>query len=388
MICCARIGLEPETVGRLNFFTWQEIDWDYLLSAAEKHRVMPLLYRSLSKAPSPGVPEPILKRMQTFYRRNARRNLLLGGRLLGLLSLLEKERIAAVPFKGPVLAETAYGDIALRQFGDLDILVRESDAVQARELMVARGYRAELDLDNSQYQSFLETKNSTALFNADCGFSIDLHTTLTKKYTPVVIDLDFVKPGLQSVALAGHHVVSLCDPDQLVYLCINGAAHRYMALEHICSLAALLHARPDLNWTRATDLAATLQCRRILLLGLFLVHDLFEAPMPHAILQAAQSDSKIPELAAYVYRKLFDQAAGAAKNGFRRKFSFFHLNVRDSFAEKVRYGWHLATSPTMRDWRNMPLPAGLAPVLRVYRPIRLTTKYAGALWKRKEKGKR
>ena len=40
-----------------------------------------------------------------------------------------------VPVKGPVLASTAYGDIAMREFVDLDILVRPSDVASAMTIL-------------------------------------------------------------------------------------------------------------------------------------------------------------------------------------------------------------------------------------------------------------
>ena len=61
--------------------------------------------------------------------------------LTRISALLENNGVCVIPWKGPILAAAAYGDVALRQFGDLDILVREQDAMRAKDLLLASGYR-------------------------------------------------------------------------------------------------------------------------------------------------------------------------------------------------------------------------------------------------------
>ncbi|GAG91885.1 unnamed protein product, partial [marine sediment metagenome] len=84
---------------------------------------MPLLYQSLKKTCPEAVPDDTLEQLRAYFLTNAKRNLFLTGKLLRLLELLKDNGILAVPFKGPVLAESVYGDLSLRQFADLDILV-------------------------------------------------------------------------------------------------------------------------------------------------------------------------------------------------------------------------------------------------------------------------
>jgi hypothetical protein len=44
-----------------------------------------------------------------------------------------------VPFKGPALAVQAYGDLSLRQYDDLDLLIHEADVPRAYQLLIANG---------------------------------------------------------------------------------------------------------------------------------------------------------------------------------------------------------------------------------------------------------
>jgi hypothetical protein len=45
--------------------------------------------------------------------------------LCRLISLFAAADIAAIPYKGPVLGLFAYGNIALRRFVDLDVIVKK-----------------------------------------------------------------------------------------------------------------------------------------------------------------------------------------------------------------------------------------------------------------------
>ena len=49
--------------------------------------------------------------------------MLLTSELIKIMKLLEENDIKAIAFKGPTLAQLAYGDVTLRQYVDLDLLV-------------------------------------------------------------------------------------------------------------------------------------------------------------------------------------------------------------------------------------------------------------------------
>jgi hypothetical protein len=83
----------------------------------------------------------VLEQLQIYFLANTLHNHMLAQELLRVLHLLKAHGISALPYKGPVLAATFYGDLTLRQFGDLDILVRPQDANSAKALLWAQGYR-------------------------------------------------------------------------------------------------------------------------------------------------------------------------------------------------------------------------------------------------------
>ncbi|HZK81988.1 MAG TPA: nucleotidyltransferase family protein, partial [Humisphaera sp.] len=123
LLACARVQLDANCARLARHLLGQQIDWDAMLSLAARHRVRPLLYASLSALHDERIPSSAMDALQVFAGNNARRNLFLIGSLFRLLDLFQANRIPAAAFKGPMLAMGAYGNAALREAGDIDLLV-------------------------------------------------------------------------------------------------------------------------------------------------------------------------------------------------------------------------------------------------------------------------
>ena len=124
LLCCLHLHPTPETTRQILDLLHQPIDWDKLLELAGWHGAMPLLYVTFKRVAPEQIPAPVLNQLQAQYHANDMRNIILTRELLRLLQLLAAHGIEAVPYKGPALALTLYNNLALRQFTDLDILVR------------------------------------------------------------------------------------------------------------------------------------------------------------------------------------------------------------------------------------------------------------------------
>ena len=146
LLCCARSSIDSERSDRIRSLLRDGIDWTHLLRQAKEHGVMPLLCWHLTNHCLDGIPQPLVDRLRDHFHSNARSNLLLTEELLRLLDLLEARGIRAIPFKGPALAASVYGNVALRQFCDLDLLVHASEVSKTRDLLISAGYQPELNL--------------------------------------------------------------------------------------------------------------------------------------------------------------------------------------------------------------------------------------------------
>ena len=61
----------------------------------------------------------------------------LTNKLLKIITLLRDQDIPVIAYKGPALAQTAYGDIGLRHFVDLDIMIHKQDVYRVKEVLLA-----------------------------------------------------------------------------------------------------------------------------------------------------------------------------------------------------------------------------------------------------------
>lgn len=379
LLCCVSTNVAP-SVDRISALLRQELDWEYLVHTALRHGVMPLLYKSLAGSGMEGVPKPVSHRLRDQFRHNARRNLFFTSVLFRCLDLFDAHGIPAVPYRGPALAASVYGDLDLRQFNDLDVLVREQDVLRARDLLVSQGYRPEFELNKAQEAAYLRSLSEHKVLR-DNGMPlvVELHWRLAEAYFAFPLNPDQLWDRLEPLSLAGREVQSFSPQDLILILCAHGTKHLWERLEWICDVAQLLctHEEIDLEWV--VQQARALGSERMLLLGLFLANDLLGAAVPTGVLQRAQADVAVASLADQVYERLFSDRLPQLGDLER---SLFHLKARERLEDRLRYCVRLAVTTTPGDWATVRLPSALFPLYYVLRPFRLVATYGPALLKR------
>jgi hypothetical protein len=296
---------------------------------ALRHGVMPLLYTSLAATCPEVVPRAALDCLRQHFHANVQRNLFLAATLLKLLRLLEAHGILAIPYKGPVLATVAYGQLAWRQFADLDLLVHPQDANRARALLFAHGYCWRHGRPPTRFPRLLKVYE---LLSADGQVLVELHWALTSATFFLPLDLAPLWTRLEAVYLLETPVRSLAPEDLLFILCIHGAKHHWSRLGWICDVAAVLRTSPQLHWGRCIAQASQCGGKRMLALGLYLAHDLLGAPLPEAVERWLQTETAIPWLAAQVYAAL---CAAAANPPDAWDHPAFYLRLRERRRDRL-----------------------------------------------------
>jgi Uncharacterised nucleotidyltransferase len=372
LLLCARPRPDTATLQDITSLANKEIDWKYLIETARSHKLQYLLYRSLKDTCPESAPSEDLKKLELDYATNAKDSLLIFGKLLSILKLLRNNNISALPFKGPVLAAMAYGDYALRQFGDLDILIDRENVLRAIKIFGDHGFKPELDLNQKQFVAYAAKKNSIALISSISGLNVDLHWEMSGSYTFYPFLLNSMESHLVHESIAGKYVRQPCKEDMVVYLCLNGTKDCWEDMESLSSLAGLIQSTRELDWKRIETLAKRMRCERILHLGLFLVCDFFDVELTEDVMKRVKNNPELPGLASTVYNTLFKENNGSSEFEINSKFSMFHFKVRDRWSEKLRYGKHLVFGATAREWTRVPVPAKLSFIYGILRPVRLS----------------
>jgi hypothetical protein len=374
LLDAARVHLGGDDADRLRARLQGNLDWDYLLRMARRNAVRPLLYRSLNAAGPDDVPPEVLELLQTSFCDNAARNLQMTGALLELLDLFEAHGIPAIPYKGPTLAAIAYGNIAFREFVDLDVLLHEHDLARARDLVIARGFRLGHSLTPTEEAAYVKSTRELPLVSS-ADVVVELHVDLTLRDYNFPLDLERLWERRTPVDLVGRDVLSFSVEDLLLILCAHGARHCWRSLGWICDLAELIRTHSDLHWERILDEARRLHGERLLRLGLALAGELLRAPVPEAIEAQIQSDPAIAWLIATVRRWLLHEDDDLGAIGRAR----FHFRTRERCRDGARFCLSTALVPHVSDWRSLPLPQSLSFVYLILRPLRLAKKY-GLRW--------
>ncbi|MCG3209582.1 MAG: hypothetical protein FOGNACKC_03209 [Anaerolineae bacterium] len=373
LLCCARTELDTATVERLTGLLTQPPDWPGLLRLAQRHGVMPLLYRALNEHGVALTPPAILAELRTQYQANARRNVVLTRELLRLLALLEQHGIPAIPYKGPALAMAAYGDLALRQFGDLDVLVPRHEAERAQSVLLAQGYHRLHRLTPMQEMAYRQGRchNHYNLSKADLPINVELHWDIAPAH--------FFQPGATlplwqtaaTVALAGGETTHFSAETLVLLLCVHGTKHCWDRLALICDLAELAHRQPALDWAAVMARAQSWRVEAMIQLGLLLAHDLLAAKFPTAILPPAGVSPRVRRLAGQVIHQLKPTVPPLSP----LQTALFRLRAQSSARDRLSYLWHSLLTPTPAEWLAVNRPGLPASLYYLVRPARLLKTY-------------
>jgi hypothetical protein len=346
------------------------LDWPLLVRTALAHAVGPLVEWHVRGTKN--VPAAVREELSERFRDNALYSLVLAGELVRLARFFAEDGIRILPFKGPTLAARAYGNLALRDFVDLDLLLAPSDVARARKLLASAGYHCKLPLPPAQEEAYLASIGQMPFVRESPRILVELHARLMPRDFHFPLTLEHLLPRRQPVVLAGQEVFTLGDEDLLVVLCAHGGKHGWASLGWIADVAALVRACPALDWEKVLTTARALRSERILSLGILLAHDLLAAPPPPEFLRRARASSAVRGLAGRVYQQLFREADGRPQ-GFQQ--ARFQLGLRERPGDGLRYAASLALTPTVADWTAMQLPSALSFLYQLFRPFRLAAKY-------------
>ncbi len=375
LLCCADTSIDAARAERIRTLLRTDLDWGYLLQTAGRHGVMPLLSRSLHTGFPADVPQTILEELRHRSRANAARNLFLTDELLKLLTLLEAHTISALPYKGPALAASIYGNLALREFSDLDILVHERDYQRAQCLLSTSGYRL---MNAFEWES--------TYLNDSGRVAVDLHQRMTPREFPSPLQFQDLWKRRQQMALLGTTVSTLSPEDTLLMLAVQttkDAGTPYLQLARICDISQLLRAFPDLDLTALLRKSKQLGGERMVLFSLCLAHNLLGTPLPQHIVQKVRTQPTIDKLVVFADQRLFNCGERGADNQW--SINQFRWLARERLRDKLlpyylRYV-HSVLVPCSLDREFLALPHGFAFLYYGIRPIRLLCKYSLLLFK-------
>ncbi|HLL71463.1 MAG TPA: nucleotidyltransferase family protein [Pyrinomonadaceae bacterium] len=366
-LCCARPRTDAAIIARLRQLLDGALDWEYVTRFAESHGLIPLLYHHLHAHASEKVPPAVYASLRDQFQRISALNVYLSGELRRLLKLFAAHEIDAIPYKGPALAAHAYGNIALRHFGDLDIIVRQRDVPRVMNLLLAEGYALYPPLNGVQQALMLRTQCNLPFTRDAHRLIVEIHWRVSARLFSSPLEEESLWENARPHTFQGMQVATLAPEDLLLSLSVHGAKHLWERLSWIADIARLVEVDRDLNWTQLLERARRTGTERMLLLGLYVAHDLLGANLPAHVEARFETDEEIARLAAQIYSRLF--AEGDEAGGMTGYF-IFQLKARPRLRDKFNYCRYVV-SPTEEDLTLVRLPAPLSFIYYLLRPLRM-----------------
>ena len=315
---------------------------------------------------------------------NTQTTLHLIGKQLRLNKLFNEHKIPIALFKGPLLSQMAYGDMSLRQAGDIDVLISRRNFRQARLLLESLGYQMTPNLTQAQLESHLNFHCEIQFMRDDWFTVVDLHWDLAPRSFVFKLNAEEVMSRLQSVSLAGTEVKTFGDEDLILYLSMHGAKHLWRRLEWITCLAESIRATPTLNWDLLIDRANKTRASRILALGMRLVEKFSDVKIPAHVFATIDAENAMQRMADDIRKQIFE-TFGAADS---TETNLYNLRVMDRKRDALVSALRAIFVPTLTDWQALALPPSLHSLYFAYRPLRLSHVYTTSLWRRLTRSKK
>jgi Uncharacterised nucleotidyltransferase len=374
----ASANLSAERRARIANWNLPAIDWSKFVDLAEHHGVLPLaapnLIELLCVESVRGLPPEIERSLRSAYEANLRRGLWFSAELARIMRHFEAKQLRAIPYKGPVLAQSVYLDVGLRSFSDLDFLISSVDFEPAKQALAEIGYRPAADLTPAVERFWLRRGNERSFDSAAGKNLLELQWALLPYFYGVDLDVEDL------LARAGRTVVGECEmpclspEDSLLVLCLHAAKHLWARLIWLADIAETLRSQSQpetIDYSLVFSRARALGIARILGVSFWLVKNVLCAELPQTAEAMIATDPQTSVLGHEFAERL---ARGAAYDFESTEYFRLMLRLRERRGDRWRYLCRLVWTPGAGDVAAVRLPEALFPLYRMVRIGRLVRK--------------
>jgi hypothetical protein len=327
-------------------------DWRAFADACDRHQVASLAFCRLDSFPEHVVPEAVAAHLRDRFYKVSLSNYLLANNLVALASRLEQAGIPVLALKGPAVAMAVYGDLALREYQDLDLLIHSEQLSKAIEVMARAGFQIQPYYGHKTRRDRAEGHHAS-FHSPDQSHFVELHWQLAgnlwHNFTP---EVDKLWSRSETLELPQGRVSTICREDLFLVLCCHGTTHRWCCLKWLVDVAELLRTAGTWNWSRIEEMAEDRQgVRASAGLGMLLAHELLGAPLAAAAAKVLPVTGRVRSLATAIREEILLQ--GQTDGEAHRTL----LALEHSRAARMRYRGTQAVRHT-RQWFRQVITVG------------------------------
>jgi hypothetical protein len=373
LLAACSLGAREEKSARLRALLLKTVDWQSLMRLADHHGVRPLLYQALVDLEDV-VPAEEMRKLKQGYYVNVQKALLLSRELIRILECLSSLGIDVMPYKGLALAEMLYGDITLRQSGDIDLLIHAKDLPRIRRAVGELGYAPHVRLSDDQERAYLRSGYECA-FDSSAGRNLlEVQWAIQPRFYAVDFDIEELFQRAIPITVAQRPMRTPCAADLFLVLSAHAAKHVWDKLAWLCDIAQLMRT-PQLDWKWIASEARKLGIVRILWVTLLAAKRLLDAPIPADAHLALPKDSIAQDLATEVCGYIVSATDYDVESP-----AYFRLmmRLRERPVDRAKFLQRLIFTPGPGEWQAVQLPRALFPLYGLIRISRLAARLVRA----------
>jgi len=321
LLCCARMEMDEDTIKEVWELLHGELDWAYLLTAAIRHAIPQLLYHNLlaqgaAIGAERAVPPGALSRLEQMYYANALRHLRFTQALEEVLGAFKEIGIEAIVLKGMALATRVYPVAALRQCGDIDVLVRKEDLLRAEEVLLGLGYT--FPGHGLPDEWFGQCHRHLPYLKDEGRIKLEVHWDIVPQPNPFCLPLSELWARAQPFRIGGSETWALDPADLLLHLSVHAVPSpdllwgQDIDLRHLCDIAETIWVYP-MDWDQLIVRARHYGVTRCLYVTLRLARRMLQAGVPHDVLEALQPTDLDPRWLASLEERVLKRRLGSTK---------------------------------------------------------------------------
>ena len=373
LLCCAKVETPENRKIQLLELIPQISNWETVVNLANHHGLIPLAHLRMKESVWAYLPKDACQALEIRHRANATHSLSLTSELLRVMQLLQGQNIFALPYKGPVLATQLYGDVAMRQYGDIDVVIHKEDWSKVDTLLKSDGWKIDFNLTPAQEKYFQEGYNVHTYFSSRRDVALEIHWAFAQPLSSFSLVLQSVHTSLKMLEISGSKLPVPIPEELLFILCFHGTKHKWERLGWLTDVAYLLTIYPTLDWQRVYLLAEKYRLKRALKTMLCLLHSINGVMLLPEIYADVFSDPRAVKLAKEIEQLIHQHPI--EEEGYIS--DRIYLKLRENWRDRFAYFFYSFLKTIPADWELIPykIPRSLFFLYYPARLIRLLRKH-------------
>ena len=366
-LACARWPLREHDVAEIRGLASEPLNWDWFTKIVERNQIVPMVYHNLRSALADSGAE-ILRPFRKAALGQTTLSMSQAAELIRVTEAVRDAGLEIAALKGLSLSVLAYGNLAVRSTGDIDLLVSLEQVLEVERVLAGLGYtRVDpgAELTPRRMNHYLRYYKHFA-YVSERGMPLEVHWRLFHSLPLLKVVTTGIPPTVP--VKVGSGVVSTLTRNELfLYLCAHGSIHGWPILKWLADIGALLSILTADDLIQVAALASErgleAEMRSALrLVDLFLAIEAPEVNLPN-------ENGRVVERIVRMAQRLL------TANNYcldiqelpRLGMFFYDLGLRSSWRYRIEDLRKSSVLPD--DWELIDLPDALFPLYVAIRPV-------------------